>query len=322
MPLKIYIDFPLTPELLARLQEGARGHELIIPKKPASVLSLGDLEPSFYESDIVFGQPETQAIENAQSIKWIQVSSSGITRYDTPEFRSLMTNRGVKVSNSAHVYNEACADHALSFMLAQSRRLPQALASQAPNGSDEWLSIRSGGVPLRGQSVLILGYGAIGRRVAALLAPFDMQLTAFRRTPRGDEGMPVIGEAELPAALAAADHVLNILPDSAATKCFFNAERFAQFKPSSVFYNIGRGTTVDQDALVQALENKQLREAWLDVTDPEPLPKDHALWQQANCFITPHTAGGFQGEAATCIDHFLKNLARFESGEELLDRVI
>ncbi len=322
MPLKIYIDFPLTPDLLARIQKGTSGHELIIPEKPASVLSLGEIDPAFYECDIVFGQPPTKAIENAKSIKWIQVSSSGITRYDTPEFRGLMTKRGVKVSNSAHVYNEACADHALSFMLAQSRRLPQALASRAPNGSEEWLAIRSGGVPLRGQNVLILGYGAIGRRVAELLAPFDMQLTAYRRTPRGDEGMPVIGEAELPAALAVADHVLNILPDSDATKSFFNAERFAQFKPSSVFYNIGRGTTVDQDALVQALENKQLREAWLDVTDPEPLPDDHALWQQPSCFITPHTAGGFQGEAATCIDHFLKNLARFEAGKELLDQVI
>ncbi len=322
MPHKIYIDFPLSPELLERIQKGTTGHELVLPAKPASVLNLGEIEPAFYECDIVFGQPQTDAVEKSESLKWIQVSSSGITRYDTPEFRELMNQRGVKVSNSAHVYNEACADHLLSFMLAQSRQLPQALASSAPNGSEPWQAIRSACIPLRGQSALILGFGAIGRRLAELLAPFEMHLTAYRRTPRGDEGMPVVGEAELPSALAAADHVINILPDSDATKHFFNAERFSQLKPSSVFYNIGRGTTVDQDALAHALENNQLREAWLDVTDPEPLPDDHALRQQSNCFITPHTAGGFAGEAQACVDHLLKNLARFEKGEDLENRVI
>ncbi|MDQ8187487.1 D-2-hydroxyacid dehydrogenase [Pelagicoccus sp. SDUM812002] len=322
MPHKIYIDFVLTPELHKRLQNGTTGHELVIPSKPASVLGLGEIEPAFYDCDIIFGQPQTEAAGKSESLKWIQVSSSGITRYDTPEFRELMTQRGISVCNSAHVYNEACADHALAFMLAQSRQLPQALASTAPNGSEDWQAIRSGGVPLRGQRVLILGFGAIGRRLAKLLAPFEMKLTAYRRTPRGDEGMPVVGEADLPAALAAADHVINILPDSAATQHFFNADRFAQLKPSSTFYNIGRGTTVDQDALVQVLESKQLREAWLDVTDPEPLPQDHDLRKQPNCFITPHTAGGFAGEAEACIDHFLKNLARFDAGEDLENRVI
>ncbi|MDQ8198102.1 D-2-hydroxyacid dehydrogenase [Pelagicoccus enzymogenes] len=322
MPYKIYIDFPLTPELKSRIENGTRGHQLVIPAKPATVLGLGDIEPEFYDCDILFGQPQTDAVAKASSLKWIQVSSSGITRYDTPDFREAMTQRGIPICNSAHVFNEACADHALAFMLAQSRQLPQALASQAPNGTEAWQAIRSGGVPLRGQSVLILGFGAIGRRLAELLAPFEMQLTAYRRTPRGDEGMPVVSESELPAALAAADHVVNILPDSEATKHFFNAERFAQLKPSSVFYNIGRGTTVDQDALVEALKNQQLREAWLDVTDPEPLPLDHPLRQQSNCFITPHTAGGFAGEAEACVDHFLKNLARFEKGETLENRVI
>lgn len=322
MPHKIYIDFALNPELLDRLQKGTTGHELVIPAKPASVLSLGEIEPAFYDCDIVFGQPQTDAVEKSASLKWIQVSSSGITRYDTPAFRQLMEERGVQVSNSAHVYNEACADHALSFMLAQSRQLPQALASRAPNGSEEWLAIRRGGIPLRGQSVLILGFGAIGRRLAELLAPFDMQLTAYRRSPRGDDGMPVVSESNLHEALATADHVVNILPDSAATQHFFNAERFAQLKPGSVFYNIGRGTTVDQDALVHALQNGPLREAWLDVTDPEPLPDEHALWQQPNCFITPHTAGGFSGETTACIDHFLKNLARYDAGQPLDNRVI
>lgn len=322
MPLKIYLDFTVTPAQLAHLEASTVGHELIIPAKPASVLSLGEADPEFYEADVIFGQPQPKDIAKASSLKWIQISSSGITRYDTPEFRSQMEERKILVCNSAHVYNEACADHLLSFILAQSRCLPQALASRAPNGSEDWLAIRRGGIPLRGQSALILGYGAIGRRVAELLAPFDMKLTAYRRTPRGDEGMPVVGAEDLPAALAAADHIINILPDSPATRHFFNAERFAQCKAGSVFYNIGRGTTVDQEALADALDSGQLMNAWLDVTDPEPLAEDHRLLQQPNCFITPHTAGGFQGETMACIQHFIDNLKRFEKGEPLVNQVI
>lgn len=322
MSLKIYVDFTLTPELLERLKAGTLGHQLILPAKPASVLSLGQIEPSFYEADIAFGQPITPEIEKAESLKWIQVSSSGITRYDTPEFREFAKQKGIKVSNSASVFNEACADHTLAFMLAQSRQLPQGLASSTANGTDEWLALRTGSVSLRGQNALILGFGAIGKRLAELLAPFDMKLTAYRRTPRGDEGMPVIGANELPNALAKADHVINILPDSKATEQFFDADRFAQCKPGSVFYNIGRGTTVDQAALANALRSGPIREAWLDVTDPEPLPADHELRALPNCFITPHTAGGHANEAASCVDHFLRNLERFTEGKELNDRVI
>lgn len=322
MPLKIYVDFTLSPELLQRLQAGTQGHQLILPAKPASVLSLGEIEPSFYDADIAFGQPITSEIEKSASLKWIQVSSSGITRYDTEAFRSFATSHQLKLSNSASVFNEACADHTLAFMLAQSRRLPQGLASQTANATDEWNQLRSDSVSLKGQTALILGFGAIGRRLAERLAPFKMQLTAYRRHARGDEGMPVVDSSSLPAALAQADHIINILPDSEATRHFFDDNRFKQMKSGSVFYNIGRGTTVDQDALAKALQSNTLKEAWLDVTDPEPLPADHPLRSLQNCFITPHTAGGHSGEAAACIDHFIQNLKRFTSGQDLIDRVI
>ncbi|MCH6258461.1 D-2-hydroxyacid dehydrogenase [Puniceicoccaceae bacterium K14] len=322
MPLKIYIDFELSPELLERLKEGASEHELIFPKKPASVLSLGALEPSFYEADVVFGQPISSEVEKAESLKWIHVSSSGITRYDTPEFRASMKKRGTFVSNSAHVYDEACADHALSFMLAQSRKLPQALVCNTPNGSVEWNRLRQGSVPLKGQKAIIVGFGAIGRQLNKLLAPFEMEITAYRRTPRGNEGIPIVSEATLPSALSQADHVINILPDSAATQNFFNAERFKQFKPGAVFYNIGRGTTVDQASLIDALDVNQVSEAWLDVTVPEPLDESHPLWKHPRCFITPHTAGGFNNETRACVEHFLENLKRFTAGDTLDNRVI
>ena len=119
-----------------------------------------------------------------------------------------------------------------------------------------------------------------------------------------------------------ADHIVNILPDSAETRHFFNAARFATIKPGAVFYNIGRGATVDQAALLSALGSGRLNAAWLDVTEPEPLPDDHPLLAEPHCFITPHVAGGHRDEATTLVRHFLKNLDRFVQGEPLLDRVM
>jgi phosphoglycerate dehydrogenase-like enzyme len=322
--LRIFVDFAPAPDVLELLQEGTRGHELIFARNPAaSVLDNPDPDPEFPTVDVAFGQPDPRAIEGADRLKWVQVSSSGITRYDNPHFRALMARRRIALCNSASVYAEACALHALSFLLAQVRALPLALKSRTANGTDSWHALRAACPPLAGQTVLIVGYGAIGKRLAELLAPFQMKVIAYRRNRRGDEGVPVVGAGELERALATeADHIVNILPDSAETRLFFEVTRFSAMKPGAIFYNIGRGTTVDQDALVAALRSGRLGAAWLDVTDPEPLPDAHPLWAEPRCFITPHIAGGHTGEATTLVRHFLRNLDRFTQGEPLLDRVM
>jgi phosphoglycerate dehydrogenase-like enzyme len=143
-----------------------------------------------------------------------------------------------------------------------------------------------------------------------------------RRQPRGDEEIEVVSEGQLENALAEADHVVNILPANDSTQGYMNAQRFAAMKPGARFYNIGRGTTVDQDALLRALESGTLALAYLDVTDPEPLPPEHPLWTAPNCFITPHTAGGHKGEFERLVQHFLSNLRLFEKGESLRGQVI
>jgi phosphoglycerate dehydrogenase-like enzyme len=227
------------------------------------------------------------------------------------------------VSNSAGVYNEACAVHALSFMLAQARNLPTALKTSTANGSSEWLALRGSSSTLRDQTVLILGFGAIAKRLVELLRPFQMKILAYRRKARGDEGVPVVTAEQLGHTLAnVADHIVNILPDNQESRHFFNASRLAVLKPGAIFYNIGRGTTVDQEALLNALRSGRLKAAWLDVTDPEPLPEEHPLLGEPNCFITPHLAGGHVDETKTLVRHFLKNFERFTRGEPLIDRVM
>jgi len=321
--LRISVDLTLTPDVLELLQAGTRGHQLVFPGTPvSSVLAKAERDPQFATVDIAFGQPEPQAIAEADRLKWIHISSSGITRYDNPQFRALMAERKIAVSNSASVYEEACAAHALSFMLAQARKLPLALKTRTASGTKAWYAIRGSSGTLRGETVLIVGYGAIGRRLAGLLRPFDVKITAYRRKARGDEGVPVVTQEQLTGALAAADHVVNILPDSAETRHFFDATRFSATKPGAIFYNIGRGTTVAQDALCEALRSGRLKAAWLDVTEPEPLPEAHPLWAEPNCFITPHVAGGHIDETKTLVRHFLKNFERFVRGAALLDRVM
>lgn len=322
-PLRIFSDSPLGENAARILREGVAPHEIILPQKRlASILSTPKPDPALSLADIAFGQPDLESIARSECLKWIHVSSAGFTRYDTPEFRALVAERGWIVTNSSSVYAAACAEHVFAFMLAQSRKLPQALRSQAAHGSPEYFELRANSISLRGQSVVILGFGGIASELVKLLAPFDMNITAMRRHPRGDEGVPTVTLENLPAALATADHVINILPDNAASRNFVDAPRLAQMKRGAVFHNIGRGTTVDQDALLDALRSGHLAAAWLDVTEPEPLPAGHPLRGEPNCFITPHTAGGHANEAEAMVRHFLANFQRYLAGAPLLDRIM
>jgi phosphoglycerate dehydrogenase-like enzyme len=149
-----------------------------------------------------------------------------------------------------------------------------------------------------------------------------MTVLALRRQSRSESTVRIISAENISSALAEADHVVNILPENDSTVGYVNARRLACFKPGARFYNVGRGTTVDQPALLEALKTGRLNAAYLDVTDPEPLPADNPLWTQPNCFITPHTAGGRHDQDEALVDHFLKNLAAFQAGTPLTDRIV
>lgn len=270
--------------------------------------------------EVLFGQPDPDKALGLPDLKWIQVTSAGYTGYDTPEFRERLKAKGAILTNSSSVFDEPCAQHLLAFLLAFARQLPQALTEQL--GERDWAVERRrlDSRLLQDGKLLIVGYGAIARRLVALLAPFGMDVVAVRRSPQGDEAVPTFGIGELDRLLPEADYVANILPANASTDGFFDATRFAHMKKGSLFFNIGRGTTVDQDALIGALG--RLAVVYLDVTDPEPLPKEHPLWTAPNVYITLHTAGGHRGEEIRLVRHFLANLARFRAVDSLADRVM
>jgi len=323
MSLTIWCNGKFTEPATRLLQAGLTKHRLVIgASTSASVLTAGQPDPSLAEADIAFGQPDAGQSMECPRLRWLEVTTAGYTRYDREDFRENFRRRGAMFSNVSAVFADPCAQHVLAYMLALGRQLLPSHRDQLTDHSWHYAQRRYDSRLLTGQTVLLLGFGAIGRRLAQLLAPFGMTIYAVRRQTRSEPGLHIVPEEDLTRVLPLADHVVNILPDNASTQGYVNSRRLGWFKRGARFYNVGRGTTVDQRAVLEALQTGQLGAACLDVFEPEPLPPDHPLWTAPNCFITPHTAGGRHDQDEAIVKHFLQNLAAFESGGALVDRVI
>ncbi|MGQ7351798.1 NAD(P)-dependent oxidoreductase [Quadrisphaera oryzae] len=180
--------------------------------------------------------------------------------------------------------------------------------------------------PLAGQRVLVLGLGGIGRELARMLGALGVEVVGTRRsTGSVPEGVARVvqdddGDA-VEAELAGADAVVSCLPGTGSTRGWLDARRLALLPPHAVVVNVGRGTVVDTGALLAALEAGALRGAVLDVTDPEPLPADHPLWDRTDVVISPHTAALAVDEDDSIVALFADNLVRHLRGEPLLNTV-
>ncbi|MBV9488195.1 MAG: D-2-hydroxyacid dehydrogenase [Verrucomicrobia bacterium] len=321
-PLTIWTNAFLTDQVRERLRAETEAHRLIIAEGTADVLTQGAPDPAMREADVVFGQPDPALLPTCPQLRWVQLSSAGYTRYDTAAIRSLVAAGRLQVTNSSWVYAEPCAQHALAFLLASARRLQDAYETQ--RASRAWLQneIRARSELLTGKKILLVGFGSIATRLVELLVPFKAIVLGVRRQRQRLAGIELITPEELSMTLAQVHHIVNLLPDNASTRHFFDAARFNQCQPGASYYNLGRGTTTDQDALLAALRSGRLSAAYLDVTDPEPLPPDHPLWSAPNCFITPHTSGGHADEPERLVEHFVRNLHRFEQGQPLENQIL
>jgi phosphoglycerate dehydrogenase-like enzyme len=321
--LRVWYNMNYPAAATELLKKGVLPHQLIFARSlQASNLDAGAPDPQLAKADVAFGQPNPDALLDLPKLKWVHLTSAGYERYDRADLRKAFAARGTILTNSSSVYDEPCAEHALAMMMALARRLPDAWERQRTDHAWPAAAIRANCHLLVGQTTLILGYGAIARRLIELLTPLRMRLMAIRRAPTGRDVVPTYGEGEIERLLPDADHVVNTLPGGTATGKFMNASRLALMKSSAIFYNIGRGSTVDEAALLSALQENRIAGAYLDVTAKEPLPPDHPLWTTANCYITPHTAGGHHDEFERLMRHFLENLSRFTTGKDLADRVV
>ena len=323
MALTIWCNSQLSESATRLLTAGLQPHRLVFPAD--GEMSTGKeaaADPAMDGADIAFGQPNVAQCLQSPRLRWLALNSAGYTRYDREDLRETFRRKGTAMTSASGVYADPCAQHAFAMMLALGRQLLPAYRDQLADRPWHQRELRAQSQVLTGQTVLLLGFGGIGRRLADLLAPFGMTIYAVRRQTRSEAGVRIIPEEDLTRVLPLADHVVNILPENDATRNYVNARRLGWCRRGARFYNIGRGTTVDQAALIDALQTGRLGSAYLDVTDPEPLPPDHPLWTAPNCYITPHTAGGAHNENDVLVRHFLRNLEAFTRGEPLTDRVV
>lgn len=321
--LTIWTNAQFPDEVRAALAAGVTPHQLVYATKVnRSNLAASPADPQLGAADIAFGQVDVEQAMRLDNLKWIHLTSAGYTAYDHADFKAALRARGAMLTTSSGVYDDPCAQHTLAMMMAFARRLPESLKAQLGDRAWHWARRRSESFLLTGQTALLFGFGAIGIRLCELLAPFRMNLIGVRRTIKGGEPVRIITDEQVAEFLPQADHVIDLLPGNDSTARYFDEGKFRLMKPGALFYNIGRGSTVDQEALLAALESGPLAAAYLDVTTPEPLPPDHPLWSAPNCFVTPHSAGGQNRETHDLVAHFLENLRRFTGGKELLDRIV
>lgn len=219
--------------------------------------------------------------------------------------------QGVRLANAKGVHDTATAELALALVLAAQRGLDEFAAAQRRG---EWLParVRPG---LADHRVLLLGYGSVGRAIAARLAPFEVRLTAVASRARDGDDLvdQVHGIDELAALLPEHDIVVSVLPGSAATAGILDAAALAALPDGALVVNVGRGSALVTDAALA--EAGRLRFA-LDVTDPEPLPPEHPLWRADGVIISPHTGGPSEAFRPRAVALLREQLTRLARGEE------
>ena len=295
----------------ARLRAALPGHRVTF----GATLAEADMRTALAAAEIVFGNVPAAWLDAAPRLRWLQLDSAGVDAF-------LNLNRvpraaPVQLTNLAGFYDHAVAEAALAGILAFYRQLPRLLAAQ-PDARWIKTEVEPAIRALDGQRVVLLGAGAIARRLARLLGAFDARGCFFARTP-GPGTITTL--RDLNAALRQADLLINTLPHTPATIGFLNRERLGRLKRDAVVVNVGRGSTLDEIALVALLDSGHLGGAVLDVTAIEPLPKKSPLWRHPKVVLTQHTGGRFPGEIDRKVEVFLENFARFQRGEALENRV-
>ncbi|WP_458205644.1 D-2-hydroxyacid dehydrogenase [Haladaptatus sp. NG-SE-30] len=265
----------LTACLAADLPEGS----LVHARTPDETFeSLPDAD------GIVTAGLTEEMLETAENLRWVQVLSAGVDRYDLDALRT----RDIALTNASGVHAEPIAEQVLWYLLTFERRLHVGVRQQARG---VWERFEGG--ELRGKTLGVIGVGAIGTRVAELGAGLGMRVVG---TKRDIEDAPAVLDDIYPAdeyaeVLQQAEYVVLACPLTDETQGLIGAEEFRLMSSDTVLVNIARGDVIDEEALIRALQYHQIRGAGLDVFSTEPLPADSPLWELSNAVLTPHMAG-------------------------------
>jgi phosphoglycerate dehydrogenase-like enzyme len=235
------------------------------------------------------------------NVRWIHTLAAGV---ESLPF-DLLRRSNIVVTNSRGLYADALGEFAVAAMLWFAKDLRRMLRNQEAQTWEPYTVER-----LAGKMVGIIGYGGIGRAIGERATALGMRVVGVGR--RQEFGDPTIDDV-----VAQADYVVLSAPLTPRTLRLMSRDRIARMKPTAVFINVGRGRTVDEEALVDALREHRIRGAALDVFDTEPLAPNHPLWRLDNVLISPHTADHTSDAHVRAMQFYLENLRRFRAGESL-----
>lgn len=269
------------------------------------------------QATVILGWPRPQDMKGAVRLKWFQTMWAGSDEYEGEG----ILPPGIMLTSSSGSNSQSVAEHMLACLLALCRRLPIYRDSQRAHLWKDEGKMKT----ISGGTVLVVGAGHLGSAFAGLCRGLGARTVGLKRTVRGPvEGFDqVYPMDQLDELLPQADVVALVLPHSPQTAGLMDGRRLRLMKEDAILISAGRGTVLDQDALVQVMGEGKLWGAALDVTVPEPLPADSPLWDIPNLILTPHVAGGMRLEITrkNCIQMAQDNLRRYLAGEPLVNRV-
>lgn len=272
---------------------------------------LGDAVDRVADCDAFIGDPNDALLKAGVKLRWVQAFHAGVEHFiDAPSLR----DRDVVVTNCKIIMGPQLADHVFALLLSLTRNM-----RFYTKGMDEEKWDRFSGMPLlelRGKTMLIIGLGGAGTQTADRAKAFGMRVLAVdTKDMPYSHNVDYCGKPdELRKLLPEADVVASCVPLTDESRHVLGAEEFALMKDGAFVINISRGGVIDTEALTAALEAGKLGGAGLDVTEPEPLPAGHPLWERPNVIITPHIAGFSDGRDPRVKEMIRENIARFAQG--------
>lgn len=294
---------------------------VVSAKKP------GDIPTSTWESvDVLYTWSLLPEPDQAPNLKWIQFKSAGVDRHLN---HPLLKGQQVLVTSMSGIITGQIAEYVLMALLAFGQQLPKIIRYQSdhrwPEPAEKWQEFMP--IELRHSTVGILGYGSIGRQVARLLQPFGAKVLAAKKDvlhpedhgyikegmgdPHGDFFHRLYPIEALHSFLSESDFVVVSLPLTDDTRHILDETAFKAMKETAYLVNVGRGELVDEEALIEALVEKQIAGAALDVFEKEPLPEDSPLWDMENVIISPHISGLSHHLRDETLDLFVENINRY-----------
>jgi phosphoglycerate dehydrogenase-like enzyme len=274
------------------------------------------------DTDIFVGFTLTpEQLAAARQLRWMHVTAAGVAHLLRADIRA----RNLVITNSRGIHAIPMAEHTLGLMIAMAHKFPAALRYQQQRlwAQQRLWEEQPRPSELHGAVLLLVGLGAVGSAVACYAKACGMRVRAVTRTGRGDASLAerIYPAGELRSALPDADYLVLAAPDTPATQQMIGAKQLALMKPTAVLVNVARGSLVDEAALVEALRQRTIAGAALDVTTVEPLRPESPLWSLENVFLTPHTSAASEMLWVRQGELLMDNLERWFAGRELLNLV-